>query len=778
MSIPIIDTLQPLGEFPAVNASDVQAGNERLDTVLSSINSAIAEKVDKSEGKGLSTNDYTTAEKTKLSSIEANANNYIHPTTSGNKHIPSGGSAGKILGWAADGTAQWVDDHNTEYSDATPSIHGLMSTADKSKLDAIEAQANKTVISTSIPVTPTDGTVPSMKLVNDTYAKSSDVTTALASKADSTTVSTLTSRVTDVETEQAALDARMDTFTSLAEGSTTGDAELTDIRVQADGVTESSAGSAVRNQISEISNLIGKNVTSFTSTSGYIGWNSDQSPKTVSSDQFEISEKIAVSKGEIIEFKAVGYNTTVVMICECNSSGSLTRVMEKSIDSNLHTYRHTAEWDMYIKVSYDKRRTHVLNILSEKSNDYISNYLNTRAFGSSGLNITSTSFDLNDCEPNKIYTISARCVNMPSTKNGGICFTTARYSSSVDTYAQIFVDTSGDLYNRFKTYGGTWTAWKSAANAIVGTKSNITDSSFNLDDCTVNGIYLISAKCVNAPTTGICYTLSHKSDSVDTYAQMFISTIGTIFTRFKAYGGTWTAWQRISNDSLDTYAKLSLFDVVGVIGDSYASGEIYSSSGTLIGDRYKISWPQQLARRNGFTAHNFSVGGLTTRSWLTSASGLTKLNSTEACDLYILALGINDFYSLGIEYLGTTADMDDPSADTFYGNYAKIINAVTTKAPNAKIMIANIAIRVTADASNRTVIQAFNTAIENIAAKFGVPVVDQCNYEYFQSYDYQNNMYHGHPTAVGYSAMATAMENCISKSMIANKAYFEDADFS
>lgn len=34
---------------------------------------------------------------------------YTHPTTSGNKHIPSGGSSGQFLGWSADGTAAWTD---------------------------------------------------------------------------------------------------------------------------------------------------------------------------------------------------------------------------------------------------------------------------------------------------------------------------------------------------------------------------------------------------------------------------------------------------------------------------------------------------------------------------------------------------------------------------------------------------------------------------------------------------------------------------------------------
>ena len=33
---------------------------------------------------------------------------YTHPTTSGNKHIPSGGSSGQILEWSSSGTAKWV----------------------------------------------------------------------------------------------------------------------------------------------------------------------------------------------------------------------------------------------------------------------------------------------------------------------------------------------------------------------------------------------------------------------------------------------------------------------------------------------------------------------------------------------------------------------------------------------------------------------------------------------------------------------------------------------
>jgi len=153
-----------------------------LSHVWLTLKSKLNAKVDKVDGKQLSTNDYTTAEKNKLAGLS----NYTHPTSAGNKHIPAGGAAGKILGWASDGTAQWVDDKNTTYgafkgatssadggsglvptpkaanagqylkgdgtwgtptnttyNDVTQSAHGLMTAADKTKLDGIAAGANK-----------------------------------------------------------------------------------------------------------------------------------------------------------------------------------------------------------------------------------------------------------------------------------------------------------------------------------------------------------------------------------------------------------------------------------------------------------------------------------------------------------------------------------------------------------------------------------------------------------------------------------------------------------
>lgn len=64
-----------------------------------------------------------------------------------------------------------------------------------------------------------------------------------------TNISSLTSQVSTNTSNIAIQTARIDSIASLPSGSTSGDAELMDIRVKADGTTASSAGDAVREQI-------------------------------------------------------------------------------------------------------------------------------------------------------------------------------------------------------------------------------------------------------------------------------------------------------------------------------------------------------------------------------------------------------------------------------------------------------------------------------------------------------------------------------------------------
>ena len=80
----------------------------------------VTDKLSASEVKALyesnaDTNAYTDEEKTKLTGIELGANNYVHPTTAGNKHIPTGGgAANQILKYSESGTAVWGDESEVQ----------------------------------------------------------------------------------------------------------------------------------------------------------------------------------------------------------------------------------------------------------------------------------------------------------------------------------------------------------------------------------------------------------------------------------------------------------------------------------------------------------------------------------------------------------------------------------------------------------------------------------------------------------------------------------------
>ena len=78
----------------------------------------LGNKADKNHGHGNATSSaagfMSKDDKAKLDGIASGANNYVHPTSSGNKHIPSGGSSGQFLGWSADGTAKWVGNPNSD----------------------------------------------------------------------------------------------------------------------------------------------------------------------------------------------------------------------------------------------------------------------------------------------------------------------------------------------------------------------------------------------------------------------------------------------------------------------------------------------------------------------------------------------------------------------------------------------------------------------------------------------------------------------------------------
>lgn len=238
-------------------------------SVSSQITTAIANKVDKVNGKGLSTNDYTTTEKNKLAGIASGAevnqnafsnitvgsttiaadaktdtltlvagNNvtitpdatndkvtiaatdtvYSHPTytakSSGLYKVTVDGT-GHVSGTTAvaksDITALGIPAQDTTYNAATTSASGLMSSSDKSKLDGIATGANKTVVDSALSSTSTNPV--QNKAVN---AAISNLNTLVGDASVSEQISTAISSKSDVGHTHTASEVGADASGSAA----------------------------------------------------------------------------------------------------------------------------------------------------------------------------------------------------------------------------------------------------------------------------------------------------------------------------------------------------------------------------------------------------------------------------------------------------------------------------------------------------------------------------------------------------------------------------------
>lgn len=152
-------------------ANEVERATGVEETLNSNITQLQTQKVDKVEGKGLSTNDYTTPEKNKLAAIEAEANKYVLPA-----------ATTTTLGGIIVGDRLSIDDTGKLVATYTYTLPK----ASSSVLGGIKTGSN---------ITNTDGTI-SLTKANVTSALGVDPTTTYVKKAGDTMTGALTNSST------------------------------------------------------------------------------------------------------------------------------------------------------------------------------------------------------------------------------------------------------------------------------------------------------------------------------------------------------------------------------------------------------------------------------------------------------------------------------------------------------------------------------------------------------------------------------------------------------
>ena len=165
-----------------------------------------------------------------------------------------------------------------------------------------------------------------------------------------------------------------------------------------------------------------------------------------------------------------------------------------------------------------------------------------------------------------------------------------------------------------------------------------------------------------------------------------------------------------------------------------------------------------MARFAGITCYNFSRGGLTTKTWWGSTAYDLCFDGQHKCEAYIIALGVND--AIAQMTVGSSSDIDlsdyTQNADSYYGNYGKIIQKIQELQPKAKIFVMT-----NPEAAEN---DGYNSAVRDMATIFdNVYIIDLRLYgrELFMSGQIRACHRNGHYNAVGYKLISKIISTYI-----------------